>query len=375
MLVVLSMDGFRWDYPDMCDTPTLDSIRDAGVKAESMKASFPTKTFPNHYAIATGLYPDHHGIILNSFFADDLQRPYSLTDREAVADEAFYSGEPLWITAEKQGVRSATLFWVGSEAPVQGRRPSYWKPYDHDMPFEDRVDTLVKWLSYDEERRPSLVFWYLHQPDSKGHRYGPESDSTRATIAKLDELLGHFFHRMRQLPIFDSMNFVITSDHGMTEVSDDKFILLDRYIDTSWITLADGWNPNFNIKVKPGFLEKTFKALDSVPQLDVWKHGSLPERLHYGNNPRTHDIILVARPGWSVGWSWDIGRSKGAHGYDNNFKDMHAIFYAAGPVFRKGYTQPVFENVDIYPLITEIMNLKPAAVDGSPDAVIGMLDR
>lgn len=372
-LIILSVDGFRWDYPDICNTPTLDSLRDVGVKAESMRASFPTKTFPNHYTIATGLYPDHHGIVLNNFYADDLDRDYNKKDKTTVADGAFYSGEPAWITAEKQGMKSATLFWVGSEAPTDGIMPSLWKAYEHNMPFYDRIDTLELWLSLRSDYRPRLVFWYLHEPDSYGHYYGPNSDSTKSMIESIDKYLGHFFYRMKKHNSSDYFNYIITSDHGMSELSEDRQILLDDYIDTANLLVIDGWNPNYNLKVKPGELENVYTSLSDIPNLDVWKHGELPERYHYGHNSRTHDITLVPRPGWSVYWSWNIGKSKGAHGYDNDHKDLHAIFYASGPAFKQGYVQPTFNNVDIYPLITEILNLDPAPNDGNIENVRGML--
>jgi alkaline phosphatase D len=373
-LIILSVDGFRWDYPDICNTPTLDSLRDAGVKAASMKPSFPTKTFPNHYTLATGLYPDHHGIVMNNFYAGDLDRDYNKGDKSTVQDGAFYSGEPAWITAEKQGLKSATLFWVGSEAPTDGIMPSYWKAYQHNLAFDDRIDTLEMWLNFRSDFRPRLVFWYLHEPDNFGHIYGPEGDSTRIMVEYLDNYLSHFFYRMRKLKFYEHINFIITSDHGMSQLSEDRQIILDDYVDTTMFEVIDGWNPNYNLKVKEGYLDKVYDALSNVPHLNVWKHGELPERLHYGHNNRTHDITLVPDPGWSVYWSWRIGKSKGAHGYDNDSKDMHTIFYGAGPAFKKGYVQPAFNNVDFYPLVIEILGLDPAANDGNIEHVRGMLN-
>ena len=372
-VVMLSMDGFRWDYPDFIDTPVLDSLKSIGVKAESLKASYPTKTFPNHYTIATGLYPDNHGIVLNGFYADDLDKTYSIFDRNTVADASFYGGEPIWITAEKQGLISATLFWVGSEAPHEGLMPSYWKTYDHKMPYLNRVDTVAKWLSYDIEKRPDLVLWYVDEPDSEGHASGPYGAETAAQIKSLDSLLGVFFTKMRTLPFFDQINFIITSDHGMNETADDRKLILDEIVDTSLLLNIDGWNPNFNLRVKNGFVDEVFSSLKEEPNIEVWKHGELPKRLNYGNNSRTHDITLVAKPGWSVYWSWDIGGGYGAHGYDNDLKDMHAIFYAAGPAFKNAYVHPTFENVNIYPLIAKLLGLEAVMTDGNLENVKTML--
>lgn len=372
-LIMLSLDGFRWNYPAYMNTPVLDSLQKAGVKAQSLKASFPTKTFPNHYTIATGLYPDNHGIVLNSFYADDLEKTYSIFNRESVEDGSFYGGEPIWTTAEKQGLTTATLFWVGSEAPHDGLMPTYWKPYEHNMPYSDRIDTVAKWMSLPENERPQLVCWYLDEPDGTGHHFGPNSKEIIAKVESLDSLLGVFFTKMRRLPYYNQINFIVTSDHGMNEVADDRQVMLDDLVDTAKLLNADGWSPNFNLKVKPQFLEEVYASLKAEPNLDVWKHGELPERLNYGFNSRTHDITLVAKPGWSVYWSWDVGKGYGAHGYDNDLKDMHAIFYAAGPAFKKGYPQPTFQNIDIYPLIAKILNLEPAEVDGSLENVKLML--
>ena len=372
-LIMLSLDGFRWDYPANARTPVLDSLQKAGVIAESLKPSFPTKTFPNHYTIATGLYPDDHGLVNNSFYAPDLDKFYRISNREAVENGAFYGGEPIWVTAEKQNVNAATFFWVGSEAKIDGVRPEYWYRYDKSVPFKDRVDSVKNWLSLPEDKRPHLILWYYYQPDHIGHVAGPYSNETIAMVEKLDSLLGYYFTQMRKLPEFDQLNFIVTSDHGMTENSKDRVVVIDQYIDTADLEILIGGNPNFNIKVKPGKLEKVYAQLKKVPHIYTWKHDSVPARLHYGHNPRTLDLIVAAYPGWSVVTSWRNRVGKGNHGYDNDFKDMHAIFYAAGPAFKKGFVHPTFENVNIYPLIANIMKLQPAPTDGKLRNVFTML--
>lgn len=372
-LIMLSLDGFRWDYPDLANTPVLDSLRFAGVKAASLKPSFPTKTFPNHYTMATGLYPDHHGIVENNFHAVDLGKSYSIGKEIAVTDGAFYGGEPIWVTAEKQGVKSATLFWVGSEAEINGYRPSIYYPYKESLTFDDRIDSISKWLSLPEEIRPHLILWYFDEPDHTGHSLGPNSAEVTALIEKLDSNLGKFFTRMRKLPNFDQLNFIITSDHGMAETDTNHVIIIDKIIDTADIEYIDGFNPDMNIKVKPGKLEKVYTILKNTPNLYAWKHDSLPDRLHYGTNIRTQDITVVAYPGWAISTSDRNFTEKGAHGYDNDFRDMHALFYAAGPAFKANYIQPTFENVNLYPLISEILKLIPAKTDGDIKNVENML--
>ncbi len=372
-VVMLSLDGFRWDYQDLYNTPTLDSITKVGVKAESMQPIFPSKTFPNHYSLATGLYADHHGIVLNNFYAPDLDRDYNKKDKSTVGDGEFYGGEPLWVTAVKQGDKSATLFWVGSEADVQHIRPTYWKKYNQSMPFEARIDTVIHWLKLPYAQRPHLVMWYYHEPDHTSHGFGPVSNETRQVVEQIDSWLGDFFREARKLPIYDSIDFIILSDHGMTQLSNEKQVILDEYIDTVGLVRFDGWNPNYSFQAKEEAKDKIWKQLTGIPHVKVWKQGNLPTRFHYGNNPRVYDFVLVAENGWSVYWSWQNKNGKGAHGYDNDFKDMQAIFYAMGPDFKKGYTQPAFPNVDVYPLVIKLLGLNPVKSDGNLGEVEGMI--
>ena len=372
-VIMVSLDGFRWDYTQYAKTPVLDSLAKAGVMAEALIPSFPTKTFPNHYTMATGLYPDNHGIVLNGFYAEDLKMDYNKSDKSTVGDSRFYSGEPIWTTAELQNVKSATFFWVGSEAESNGVRPTLWEKYDHYLPFEARIDSVYKWLSLPENQRPHLVMWYYHEPDAIGHGKGPRSKELVDEIEELDTYLGDFFTKLRTLSYYNQLNFIVTSDHGMGELSIDKQVILDDIIDTANLAYFDGWNPIWNLKVKDGKLDEVYSNLKDNEHIQSWYRDSIPERLHYGTNPRIYDITVVAKPYWSVYWSWNIGSSLGAHGYDNSFKDMHTIFYAAGPAFKKDYIAPEFENVNIYPLIAEIMELKPAKTDGDLMNVENML--
>ncbi len=371
-VVMLSLDGFRWDYTKDTHTPVLDSLKKAGVFAE-MIPCFPTKTFPNHYSIATGLYPDHHGIVLNSFYATDLGKKYSISDRQSVGNGIFYGGEPIWVTAHKQNMHNATLYWVGSEAAIEGIRPDIWYRYSNTLSFSSRIDSVVRWLSFPESKRPHLILWYYPEPDGYGHRYGPGSQQIKSMVEQLDRWLGQFFTAMRKLPIYNRLNFIITSDHGMGPISNNREIILDHYIDTANLNIMDGGNPVYNLGVKPGKLQTVYEKLKKTAHIKVWKHDSLPARLHYGTNIRTHDLTVVADSNWSIYWSWHIGHGNGTHGYDNQWRAMHAIFYAAGPAFKKGYQQKSFENVDIYPLIAKILQLKPAKTDGNLDDVKGML--
>ncbi len=374
-LVVLSMDGFRWDYADKAATPNLDGIAREGVKARAMIPSFPTKTFPNHYTMATGLYPDHHGIVLNSFYDPSTDRYYRVSNREAVGDGSFYGGEPVWVTAEKQGVKAASLFWVGAEAEIKGVRPSIWKRYDHHMPYGDRIDTVISWLQRPGPQRPHLIMWYFDQPDSQGHRTGPDSPEIVQKIEYLDSLLGVFLNRLKKLPIAGEINFIVTSDHGMENISGERVVMLDDYLPDEEIDTILGSNPVWLIRAKPEAREQLAQKLSEIPHIHAWPTGHLPERLHYGNNPRTMDFVAVADSSWSLFYEKQGKYFGGTHGYDNANKDMFTIFYGIGPAFKNGYSQPVFPNISLYPLMCRILGLKAAPNDGDIKDVSGMLTR
>lgn len=363
-VVILSLDAFRWDYSDLVNTPTLNAIAAQGVKAKALIPCYPSKTFPNHYSIATGLYPDHHGIVSNSFYDKELGF-YSIGDRNAVENAAFYGGEPFWLTAEKQGLTAFTYFWVGSEAPVGGQYPSRWKEYDQSVSFESRIDTVIHWLSLPKESRPRLVAWYFHEPDHTAHRDGATGERTMALVEQLDSLVGVFVDRLNELPYADKINFIVVSDHGMTDISPLRYTNLLDYVDRDWFHHITGSNPLFSLQPKEEYREKALQALRSVEHLKVWERNEIPERLHYGTNPRILDIIVEPELGYSVGFTSNAERySGGTHGYDNAETDMHGILYAMGPSFKKGYAHKAIENVNVYGIITHILGLTPAPYDG-----------
>ena len=374
-VVMLSMDGFRWDYADRVPTPNLDFIASNGVKAEYVIPAFPSNTFPNHYTMATGLYPDNHGIVNNNFYCPELDMTYRMRDRDAVENGAFYGGEPIWVTAEQQGVTAASYFWVGSEAPVKGIQPTYWKIYDHGHPFAARIDTVAYWLQMPKEKRPQLITFYFNEPDSQGHRTGPDSQEIDELVMELDGLVGYLLETLQSLPIADNINLIVVSDHGMTERSQERYIDLSQYVDRDQMRWVFGGNPTMLLGPREGQLEAVYNSLKDVDNLFIWKTGELPERLNFGHNPRTLDLVLMADSTWNIGWGEPTERfyTGGSHGWDNAKKDMHTIFYAMGPAFKTNHTQAAFELVDLYPLIAHIMNLEPAEVDGKFDRVKDML--
>jgi len=368
-LVVFSLDGFRWDYQNIAPTPNLDFIQQNGVKAERMKPSFPTKTFPNHYTLVTGLYPDNHGIVNNTFSDSASNQIFMVSDRSKVSDAYFYNGEPIWNTAIKQGKKAHILYWIGSEAPIQNMRPTEWYTYNHSMPFEQRIDKAAYWLALPDSTRPDLIMCYFDQPDTDGHNFGPNSPEIKTQIMKLDSLIGLFLLKIKQLPHYNQINFIVTSDHGMSSISQEKTVYINELINGLY-ELSLGGNPIWSIKPKQGKLAEIQEILRANPNISTWHKSEIPKRLHYGSNARISDIVITANPGWSIELKRNpLGYGKGTHGYDNDFADMHTIFYAIGPAFKKKYTQPLFNNVDLYSIMCGVLNLNPAKNDGSLENV------
>jgi len=363
-VVVLSLDGFRYDYPRLARTPTLDSIARYGVAAEGFIPCFPSKTFPNHYSMATGLYPDNHGIIDNRFWDSELGI-YSTSSRKDVENEKFYGGEPFWVTAEKQGILSATYFWVGSEAPIQGIRPSYWKTYQENISFEARIDTVIHWLTLPTKKRPKLIAVYYHQPDEAAHNFGATASETFSVVSKLDSLIGVFIQRLNQLPIARQINFIVVSDHGMADISPQKYINLSELIDTSNIALVTGGSPILNLSTVKGYEDSILKQLQTVPNIKAWHRNQIPDRIHFGKNKRVLPILIAADLGYNVGFDTISQKyTGGTHGYDNIYPEMWGIFYAIGPAFRKNYLNPPLLNLNLYNIIIRSIGLKPAPNDG-----------
>lgn len=372
-VIMISMDGFRWDYPQRYHTPTLDSLAQVGVKAHSLQPCFPSKTFPNHYSMATGLYPDHHGIVNNSFYAPEYNESFSLGNDKAKYDPKFYGGEPIWNTAERQGVKSASFFWVGSDISINGRQPSRWKMYDGRVPFMERVDSVVSWLKLPVKERPRLVLLYFQEPDGISHRTGPDSPQTKAMVEELDGVLASLCRKLNALPIGKQINLVIVSDHGMARVHSDKVIELSSKIKPEWVEQLQADNPAMNIKAKAPYYDSVYLALKSFKNLYAWKSSEVPARLNYGKNPRTLDFVVTPDSLWSVTWKVKPqyeGASQATHGWDPAFTQMHGIFYGVGPMFpHKQQEVPTFENLNVYNIVCKILGITPAPNDGDPKVV------
>lgn len=371
--VIVSLDGFRWDYPKMYDTPFLDQMEREGVKA-MMQPSFPSKTFPNHYTLATGLVPDHHGIVANSFWDPVKKVRYSMGNPETRNDPYFYGGEPIWITAQKQGVKTGNIYWVGSDIAVKGQHPTYYKVYD-DTPrltYAERIAHALELLKKPEDERPQLIMLYIEEPDSHGHTYSPHSKETRWCISELDALMHQLWLGLQQLPFSEDINLIVTSDHGMATIAPERCVSITKHLKKEWYTLIDGDLPA-QIYTPTAYRDSVYNAVKGLDHIKVWKREDIPAYLNYGSSNKVGDVIALPDLGWLV--TDTPPRSKGAHGFDPTYDDMHVIFRAVGPDFKKGYVAPNFKNVCIYPLLAYLLNIQPEQTDGNLDDVKNMLTR
>ena len=370
--VIVSLDGFRWDYTEAYDTPFFDQLAQQGVKAV-MTPSFPSKTFPNHYTLATGLVPDHHGIIANKFKIRSNGKKFSLSNTETRTDPQYYGGDPVWLTAKHQGVKSATVYWVGSDVAIKGEYANYWKDYLQDLlTKEQRVDEIIRLLSLPEEERPHLVMAYFEEPDASGHKYGPISRETRQAVEYMDSLMQVLWMRLQALPIGDNINFIVTGDHGMTWVNPERQLYPKDYLEEEWVEHIYNDFPALIYATSPQFVDSIYNALQHVDHLRVWKRGEMPAYLNYGHNENMGDVIVLPDVGWVFDKDpWTPG---GTHGFDHTCSDMWVGFRAIGPDFKKGYIRTnTFRNVCIYPLLCHLLGIAPSPNDGSLDEVTDLL--
>ena len=373
-VILVSIDGFRWDYLDRGLTPNLTRLAAEGVRAEAMIPVFPTKTFPNHASIVTGRYPAHHGIIGNTFAAPDIGARFSISDRSSVRDGRFWLAEPIWVAAERQGQRTAPFFWPGSEAAIGGVRPTYSVPYDPEMRDPARVTRVLRWLDLSPGWRPTFLTMYLSGVDEAGHSYGPDAPQTREAIAHADTVIGLLLEGLTRRGIADRINLIVVSDHGMTALSPDRVIDLNRYLPTEWIDV-DNLSPTLMAWPRAGLEDSVSARLVAVPHLTVFRRAELPARFHLAGSPRVPPVVALADPGWKIRDGAPLARrtANGDHGYDDTVTDMRAIFLAHGPAFRHGVVVPPFRSIHVYALIARVLGLKPSETDGSLDSVRDVL--
>jgi predicted AlkP superfamily pyrophosphatase or phosphodiesterase len=368
ILVLVSFDGWRWDYVDRYPTPNLRALAKQGARAERLIPSFPVLTFPNHYTIVTGLYPEHHGIVSNNMRDPTMPERFAMA-ADTARDAAWWKGEPIWVTAIRQGRRAATMFWPGSEAPIDGVRPTFWKPYDKKVTSTARVDQVLAWLALPEAERPAFVSVYFDEVDSASHDVGIGSPEFLAATEHLDGALGRLVDGIGRLSLQNRTTIVVVSDHGMAPLSRDRVVYLDDYVALDSIEIFESVGL-LQIAPKDGNVDALYARLhDRHPALAVYKRDQIPPRLHYAGSDRIAPIIGIPKAGWAITTHVRLADRplQGAtHGFDPRDRSMGAMFVAAGPDIARGIVVPPFENVDIYNFLCRVLRLTPAKNDGSP---------
>lgn len=372
-VLLISLDGFRWDYRTRFDTPALDELAAAGVSAQKLQPAFPTKTFPNHFTLVTGLVPDHHGMVSNTMLEGDAW--FRMADRAAVVDPKWWQGVPIWTTLEKQGRKTAPLLWPGSEAPIGGIMPSRWMPYEQDLTDADRVQLVIDLYAKPESQWPDFATMYWHEVDTVGHASGPESADVRAAAERVDRALGQLRATLDAMPVRTSLNVIVVSDHGMSQLAPERVIYLEDYIDVAAVTLIDS-SPNMGVISSTLTSEQIYERLSGKhPHLEVYRKSEIPARLQYGTHPRVAPIFIMAGDGWTIlaRRTGTLYRRFGNHGYDNEAESMQGLFVAAGPSFKTGVRVDRFRSVDVYELMCRILGVTPNRNDGDPKAAARLL--
>ena len=381
ILILVSVDGFRWDYLDRYEAPNLRQLAATGVRAAGLIPQFPTKTFPNHYTIVTGLKLANHGIISNNMRAADIPGEFSMSNRDVLANPRWWAGEPIWNTVEQQGRVAAAMFWPGSETPIGGRQATFWMPFDDDMPHPQRVSRVLSWLGLPEGKRPAFLTLYYSDVDSTGHDFGPESVEVGAAVATVDRSIGELVAGVKAMGLDDRVHYVVVSDHGMAALSSDRMIVLDSLIDVASVDVVD-WAPVLGVSPKDGDVEKLYAALkDRHPHLAVYRRDEIPPVYGIAGHLRLPAVVGLADEGWYITSKREVDRWSqpgrhapgGTHGYDARAKSMQGLFVASGPRLKGGMTVPPFENIHIYELMCAVLGVTPAKNDGDPSVTRDML--
>ena len=367
VVVLVALDGFRPSYLDRPSSAHLRELAKDGVRARWMVPVFPSLTFPNFYSIATGLYPVHHGIVSNTMDDSVLGR-FTLRDTAVVHDPRWWGGEPIWVTAVRQGKRAATFFWPGSDVAIDGIRPTYYQVFDPKVSNDQRVRQVLEWLSLPPDRAPQLVTLYLGDVDEAGHQFGPDAPETDSAIARVDSAVGAIMSGVEQRGLQDRVNLVIVSDHGMAPMSSNHWIYLDDLIDTAMVTVGEV-GAVAALSPKYGTGDDIYQRLGRARHLKVYRRNNIPAAYHYRGSSRIAPILVVADEGWAVtsrGYVATRGGRliRGVHGYPPEVPSMRAIFLARGPAFKKGVVVAPFQNIQVYNMLARILGIRPAPNDG-----------
>jgi predicted AlkP superfamily pyrophosphatase or phosphodiesterase len=383
-LVLVSIDGFRWDYPSLVDTPALDRMAAAGLKAEALQPVFPTQTFPNHFSIATGLPPAQHGLVGNDFPDESRTRWYHYKDRATVQDGDWYLAEPIWVTAARQGMVTAAYYFVGTEAPVGGVRPDHWRAFDSEVPPEQRVRQVLDWLAEPPASRPHVITLYFEQVDDHSHWSGPGSAESLRAIRDVDRQLGVLLDGIGALPHGDEVYVLVVSDHGNAAYLPDREpLVLDRLVDLDGVRAVEG-GPFVHLYFPPGAGRRAAAARDLINAHWDCGRALLPEDApaawNVSASPRFPDLIVLADRGCAVLSTPAMAHkiTQGDHGWAPEVPEMRGIFYAVGPRIPPGARPGVLQVTDIHPLMLSILGLEASCPPGhvagaAPDPLSALL--
>jgi predicted AlkP superfamily pyrophosphatase or phosphodiesterase len=373
-VVMVSLDGFRYDYVRKFDCPNLNQFQ---IQAQGIIPSFPSKTFPNHYSIVTGLYPGNHGIISNEFYNRNFNKIYTSSTIEAVREGKWYRGDPLWVLSQEEGMASASMFWVGSEAKINGFYPSYYYAYDESINNEERINTVVNWLTLPKEQRPHFITLYFSDSDNSGHNYGPDSKEMEETAHYLDSLIGDLKNKLDHCGL--DVNLLIVSDHGMKEIFPDGLLNIMDYLpsDVDSNAIITSNMPVMIYSSDSTFLMDYYLNLKKEDRILSYYRDSLPEEFnYYAKDPAIGDIVIMPKPGYYITAIKELPKGTSTHGYSvNDCPEMKGIFFASGPAFKDHLTIGPFENVHVYPLIAAILDLEydSTMIDGRKEILEGIL--
>jgi len=369
-VLLVSFDGFRWDYLNRGLTPNIDKLIKGGSRAISLQPCFPSKTFPNHYSIITGMYPENHGIISNLFNSIKNKKTYRLGDSVQVRNPEWYLGEAFWETAERNAIKTASYFWPGSEMKLEFRHPSFFKEYKKDTPYKERVDGVINWLKLPMNERPHFITLYFEATDDAGHDFGPNSIEVDRAIMKLDSTTGYLIKSLTDINFLDSLNIILVSDHGMTNTPKEKVINIEELIPDFKCRFVET-GPVMKIDCAHSDIDKIYNSLKiKENHFRIYKKENIPSYLHYSKHPFISPIIIIADLGYSL-IDNRVAKRKvndyalGNHGFDNSEIDMHGIFIGFGDAFRKYFLTGTLRNIDIYPLLCRIFKIEPRSnIDG-----------
>ncbi|NQX81096.1 MAG: alkaline phosphatase family protein [Flavobacteriaceae bacterium] len=378
-VLLISFDGFRHDYISKYETPNFDKFIIKGTSAEKMIPSFPSKTFPNHYTIVTGMYPGNHQLVDNTFYDPTREIVYTIGNRSLVQDAYYYGGTPLWQLLQEDGRKTASYFWVGSEAPIRGAFPTYYKMYSGSVANEERVNQVVDWFNMDIENRPCFVSLYFSFIDDAGHRYGPNSEEIKTAVEKADTLMGYIMDKLNT-DVSQPINTIVVSDHGMIEMNNkvESHIITDDLLanlnQSDFKFISNTTHARLTIYDKAD-IDAIYQEilLYKDDRFEIYKTTELPEIYHYTNSDRVGDIVMIAKAPsfFSTREKMEYNQTRadsiwGTHGFDPYAtEDMGAIFYANGPNVKEGLEINSFNNVHVYPFIAKILKIStPNNIDG-----------